>query len=514
MRQKLVIKSSIIGIVAQIATVMISFICTRLFVRFIGLEAQGINGVVGNMLGLLQLSELGIGTAITYALYQPIVDKNEREICIVMRMFKNAYRIIGSIICVAGIGLSFFIDLFVESSRYSRQEVLVAYYILLISSVTTYFLAYKRNLLYADQKQYITTMIDMLCSVVFGVVKISCILVFKSYHVYLVVTILQTIAANIIVSVICDRHYPYLKQKVVGKYDKIEELKKNVLNLIIGKMGGFVYSSTDNMIISKFSGLAAVGYITNYKYIYTMLTGLLNSVTSPIQPMIGNYIREYKEVQRSYELFKAYTYIRFFLASIVTVGFVISADACITLWLGEEYLLPLLIVVLMSLDVFLGAMQGPAGEYMAVLGYFKYDKYMSLIGAGINLVTSIWLSKHIGIAGVLLGTVITQIFYWLTRVFIVYKNYFKRSPLEYVCLVMRCGICITVEMYILYQLKERFFTESVTIFSFLLLALLCLLTTAALNMLAFIGTRELAFLWSIMSKLPILRRICKERDKA
>lgn len=510
MRQKLAIKSSMIGIVAQMATVLISFISTKLFVRFIGLEAQGINGVVGNMLGLLQLSELGIGTAITYALYQPIVDRNEREICIVMRMFKNAYRVIGTVVFIAGIILSFFIDFFMESHNYSRQEVLLAYYILLISSVATYFLAYKRNLLYADQKQYIITMIDMLCSVAFGIIKIASILLFKSYHIYLTVTILQTITANIIVSLVCNRHYPYLKQKIKDKYDKIDELKKNILNLIIGKFGGFVYSSTDNMIISKFSGLAAVGYITNYKYIYTMLTGLLNSVTSPIQPMIGNYIREYKETQKSYELFKAYTYIRFFLASIVTVGFAISADALIALWIGEEYLLTMLVVFLMSLDVLLGAMQGPAGEYMTVLGYFQYDKYMSLIGAAINLTTSIWFSNYIGIAGVLLGTVITQIFYWIIRVYIVYKNYFKRTPFEYIWLTIRCGICLVAELGILYQIKQSFFTDNITIPRFIVLALLCLLITMAINVLLFVGTKELKFLMSIMNKLPVLNRFFKK----
>jgi O-antigen/teichoic acid export membrane protein len=67
-REQLALKSSIIGLLSKIVTIIFSFVITKIIVEYIGIEVQGINGVFSNVLGFLQLAELGIGTAITYAL--------------------------------------------------------------------------------------------------------------------------------------------------------------------------------------------------------------------------------------------------------------------------------------------------------------------------------------------------------------------------------------------------------------------------------------------------------------
>lgn len=507
MRQKLAIKSSLIGIIAQAVNIILSFISIRYFVRYIGLEAQGLNGIIGNMLGLLQLSELGIGTAITYALYQPVVDRNEREITIVMQLFRKAYWIIGTVILVTGVVLSFWIDVFVKSSIYSKSYILVAYYILLISTGSTYFMAYKRNLLYADQKEYVTTLIDMCFSIICNVLKLCAIIIAKSYLLYLTVSIIQAIGSNLVVTVVCNRHYPFIKNHVDGKYEKMGELKRNMKDLLIGKFGGFVYSSTDNLIVSFFSGVSAVGLLTNYKTLLSILKQLDGSVTSPIQPMIGNYIREYNDPDKSYGVFRAYTYICFFMASILMVGFIVTADTVIVLWLqGTQYLLPMSIVVLLSVDMYIDLLQAPNVNFISVLGYFKYDKYMSLLGAGINLITSIAFSKYIGIAGVLLGTAITQIFYWIFRATVVFKDYFKKRATEYVAQNMIYIVVVIMEIAVFRAVRDMLWGDILHIYAFVLMGGICVVGCVLINTIIFGRTEEHKFMVRMVKKIIPSRR--------
>lgn len=500
-RQKLALKSSIVGISSQCIIIVLSFVCTRYFVRYIGLDAQGLNGIIGNMLGLLQLSELGIGTAITYALYEPIAKGDRREICIIMRLFRKAYWIIGSIVAIAGIVMSFFIDYFTKTSVFDKGYVLVAYYILLFNTVCTYFLAYKRNLLYADQQQYRITEIDTIFNVIASLLKLIVILEFKSYHLYLLISIIQTIGSNLVISHICDKRYPYIKEKVTDAYSKMDELKKNVCNLIVGKFGGFVYSSTDNLIISLFSGLASVGLITNYKTIMMVLSNLAGSITGPIRPMVGNYIREVEEKEKSYDLFLSYSYVLFFIASIIMTGITSGTSYFIRLWLGNEYVLPVTIVILLGLDVYLGIMQQACVDFINVLGYFQYDKYMSILGAGINLATSIAFAKYVGIAGVLIGTLITQIFYWIFRIVIVFRSFFKKGLGKYLTKLVIYTTALVAELAIILLVFNKVNQERYTIYGFVFLCIFVVVICVAINLLISIRTKEQKFLWSIIGHI-------------
>lgn len=428
MRQKLAIKSSAIGLCARLLAMILSIISTRLFVEYLGIEIKGVSGLIANILSLLQLAEMGIGTAIIYALYQPIVEKNKEEIKSLMAFYKKAYNYIGILIFFIGCGASFFLKFVVGETSYSWKYVYLIYFIQLIASVSTYLLgAYRRNLLYADQKQYITTIIDSITNTIFTIIRMFVIVYMQSYIAYLLLQLLQTLISNIVAYVATDRYFPYLREKNVKPYDKMSELIGNVKNVIIGKVGGVVYNSTDNILISKFVGVVAVGYMTNYYTVKTMIKTIVTSVTEPVRPMIGNYIREYKDVNKSYQLFLSYTFIRYFIANIVTVGVLVMSNPFIDLWLGEGYTLSLLIPALIAIDMFIDIVHGPTWEFINVLGLFKNDRNMSYGGAVINLITSIILATFMGTSGVLLGTVIAQCYYWIARAKIVFKQYFKEG---------------------------------------------------------------------------------------
>lgn len=512
MRQKLALKSSFIGVFAKLITTILGTVCTRFFVHQLGVEIRGIDGLLTNCLSMLQLSDLGIGTAIIYALYQPIVDNNEKEINALMCLYRKIFHCIGIVILVLGIVMSFFLSFFIQETSFSWNYILLLFYMQLISSVISYFIgAYKRNLLYADQKQYILTMIDMALFIVCFIFKIISLVVFHSYVIYLLIQIAQNVLSNLVISILCNKIYPFLKINSSDKYDKIPQLINNVKNIFIGRIGGFVYCSTDNLIISHFLGVIQVGYMANYYGIINSLKALTSSVTEPIQPMIGNYIRQEKSIEKAYDLFLNYTFVRYCIANIVAVGTIVMINPLIEIWLGEQYTLEIAIPVLMVCDIFIGIVHGPTGEFISVLGLFRNDRNMSLITMLINLVSSICLVYKYGAIGVLLGTILAQIYYWVARAYIVFSKYFKQGAQRYIRRVISYIFVVLVDCIVLLEIRDHLISK-ITVLSFLAMCIVCVCISIFSIFLFWGRTKEFQFMLQLLGKVGLKGTNGNEND--
>lgn len=503
MRKKTAIKNSIIGLMSKLVTMFLSLISMRIFMQELGVEIRGLNGLFTNCLSLLQLTELGIGSAIIYALYKPLAENNIKEIQILMNLYKKIYKYIGIIVICLGIVLSFFIDFFVEDTQYSKEYLLLIFFIQLITAACTYFLAYKRNLIYADQKMYVNTMIDMICYVVATIIRIIVMLTMKSYVAYLLVQVVQTIVSNLLINYWCNKQYPYLKEKVTESYDKISELQANVKNLLVGKISGLVYGSTDNLIISKFVGILQVGYMAGYYEIINILKTLSTSITEPIQPILGNLVQEEKDKKRILDVFLTCTFIRYCIANIITVGVVIMMNPLIQIWLGKEYVLTGVIPMLMAMDLFIAIVHGPNGEMISVLGLFSKDKIISIIGMLINLVFSIGLVFKLGVIGVLVGTVLAQISYWCSRAFVIFQDYFKGYEKKYILRVVQYITVWIMDVLILGIIQDKFM-HNVNIGTFIVMCCICVFVCGVSIVLCFYRSAEFKEAWGMA--MGILRR--------
>lgn len=75
----------------QIVNIVLKFALRTVFIYTLGKEYLGINGVFSNVLSILALSELGIGTAIIYDMYKPIAENNQDKIASLVTFFKQIY---------------------------------------------------------------------------------------------------------------------------------------------------------------------------------------------------------------------------------------------------------------------------------------------------------------------------------------------------------------------------------------------------------------------------------------
>ena len=93
-RTKNSIRNSTISITTQILTVIMDFVVKTIFIKVLGDEYLGINGLFANIITLLSLADLGVGIAIPYSLYKPLAEKNEQKIKVLMKFYKKNYNLI------------------------------------------------------------------------------------------------------------------------------------------------------------------------------------------------------------------------------------------------------------------------------------------------------------------------------------------------------------------------------------------------------------------------------------
>ena len=87
----------------------LSFFSRKIFLNTLGADFVGFTGALQNLLGFLNLAELGIATAIGYVLYKPLFDHDRQKINEVVSVLGYLYRWIGIIILVVGLILSAFL---------------------------------------------------------------------------------------------------------------------------------------------------------------------------------------------------------------------------------------------------------------------------------------------------------------------------------------------------------------------------------------------------------------------
>ena len=207
MRTKKAFLNTVIGLLSALITTFLSFFLNRVFLSTLGLDYLGLNGIFSNALGMLSLTELGIGMAISYELYAPLAQNDTKRIAALMNLYKKAYYIIAGITFFVGIVVGIFICTTAKTSEIPIIERFIYFMLFLCNNCCTYLLAYKRTLLEADQKSYVISMITSCATIIATVTKIIALYFFSSYISYILISIVQTISINVIVSAYIDKNY-------------------------------------------------------------------------------------------------------------------------------------------------------------------------------------------------------------------------------------------------------------------------------------------------------------------
>lgn len=451
MRTQNSIKNFVVGIGGNIINLALGFFSRYFFLLILSVEYLGVSGLFSSILTMLSFAELGVGTAIVYSLYKPLAEDNTDEIKAIMQFFKKIYNIIGIVVLTVGMALLPFLDFFITDRRgIENLELIYALYV--FNTAMSYFFSYNRSLLTADQKAYKLAVTDYLYKVLHIVGPILTLWMTHNYIVYLCTQIVITFFWNIIVYYKVQQQYPILQDRQKRKISESvkRDITKNTAAMMIYKVAIVVTSGTDNLLISRFFGLAEVGLCSNYTLVIQNMTSLLSQGINAITASVGN-LSATENDDKKYRIFKVIFFTNFWIYSYASIGLFFCLNPLITFCFGKEYVVSNSILIPMVVSFFLLGMQSTTTLFRDAQGLFWQGKLRPIAQTVVNLGSSIILVKLTGEVGMIFwGTAISRLTtnFWYDP-YVVFKNgfhkplypYFKRYGIYVVSILPLIGVC-------------------------------------------------------------------------
>lgn len=449
------VKNTALGILFKILTIIFTFINRTLFIKVLGEQYLGINGLYSNILSVLSLADLGVNSVLMFFLYEPLAHKDQKKLSTLIAYFRKVYYFIAGAVFAVGICLIPFLPFLVNGSELTNDKLVLYYVLFLINTCCSYLAVYKSTMLIADQLAYIVNTVNFAFTVIQSLVQIGILYITHNYIFYLLVVIACTIGNNVLLTVISNKRYPFLN-KIAPESD-IGDLKKrifsNIKNVFLYRVGGTIMNSTDNIFISVLIGTTIVGFYSNYALIITNLTALLMFFSQTMMTSMGNFGVD-ADIERKELVFRSSMLIYAGIAAFATGCIVCMMNDFMTIWLKDErYLLSQGFVWVLGVKLFVDIITSANWTFRESAGLFKEVRLIMFLAAVVNLVLSVILAKPFGLGGIIIATSISKLvtlFWFEPRTF--YHKIFHKPLRRYwsyqIELILICGVSIAVSMMI------------------------------------------------------------------
>lgn len=448
-RTKNVLRNIFWGFGEKIVILLLPFITRTIMIKVLGAEYLGLGSLLTSILTVLSLSELGFGSAIVFSMYKPIAEEDKDTICALLNLYRKFYRIVGAIVLSVGLLLMPFIKYLIKGDIPKEVNIYILYGVYLLNTGISYFMfAYKASLFAAHQRNDLTSKIAMIINIGSNLLQMMALLTIHSYYAYVIIIPIATIVTNVINGYLARKMYPEYECRGTLPKETLNDIKKRVIGLLSFKVYGVIFNSVDTITISSFVGLVPLAIYNNYYYIQTSILGFLNVITNSLTASVGNKMIV-SSVDENYKDLNKFAFMNGWISCWCAICLLCLYQPFIKLWIGEEYLFPMPTMILMVLLFLIPRLGCLSFTYREAAGLWWQDRFRPIIATVVNLTINLSLVRSIGVNGVVLATLFCSVFInipWGT--IILFKNYFKRSPMEYLgklilyfCVTCFVGMC-------------------------------------------------------------------------
>ncbi len=409
-----------VGLFFYLLSLILAFFSRKIFLDCLGAEFMGLTGVLQNILNYLNVAELGIGTSITYFLYKPLQQEDQEKTSELMSVLAFLYRCIGLLIGGIGILVSLSFPFFFGELSMGLPLIYFAFYSFLFSSMAGYLINYKQLLVSANQKQYVVNGYFQTIAILQSLTQIILAYFYQNLYIWVAVGLVYTVIGCIVFNHRINKEYPWLKidlkegRKNLKKYPDILRKTRQVF---IQRIKDLLLYKSDDLLVAAFVSIVQSAFYFNYTMLVNKLNFMVNILSDGMNAGIGNLIAEGNQ-QNTMKVFWELTAIRFLITGFIIFGFLIFMQPFIVCWLGEEYLLSDLIVYLLLFNIFIMLSRGVVEMYIGASGLFQ-DVWAAWTELILNLGVTIALAPFFGIAGILIGKIVSVFF-----IAILWKPYF------------------------------------------------------------------------------------------
>lgn len=424
------LKNSIASVIAYVIIAILSFEIRKVFLLYIDDVFLGYEGFFANVFEVLSVLGLGIDTVVTYKIVKAYGENKTDEIS---DLFDILLYFIVRIILLIGV-LSFLVFVicgYVVKNISIQPYVLSIFILLLIQFCIQQMINAYRIIFIVSQVDYKFIKIDVLVQMICAIIKLYAIVYYNSYLFYAIVSCVACGITFCIIKLSVYKTYPFLRKcikvdkKVVDKYNLISEIKHNSTQ----KIALAIYGGTDYVVMSIIFGIKTIAVFSNFYLLANSVNNALCKLFDPVQPAIGNLM--YTDDKPNYNIFNMFNFCGFVIGIYMFGISYIGLNSFVLLFFGEKYVVDRLFVLFYSINIFIGWNHKFLAYYRNNLGGYSIDRSFIVLGAVLNILLSIICTSFLGVAGIMLGTLVGHLGFWVGRVLVVYRLYIKTSIKKY-----------------------------------------------------------------------------------
>ena len=453
-RSRNVGRNVVYGLLNRCVSLLLPFIVRTLLIYRFGALYLGMNSLLASIFQVLNLAELGFGSAVVYSLYKSVAEGNTDTVCAYLGTYRKIYWIIGLIILGLGLVVLPWFPLQLKDSPVPDNMNLYAWYLIFLAdAVVSYLLfGYKTSIPSALQREDLLSKIDAAVLLCKSVVQMACLLLTDNFYLYLLTSLLFTVLRNLVISHVVGRRFPQYVCRGGISDEQFGALKLLVGGLALSKFRGASRHAIDSICITTFVSLTMTAVYSNYFLLHSAVVSLSGILCGAMVASVGNSIVA-ESREKNYRDMRRFNFIYMLLAGWAVICLLCLYQPFVRLWMsgalsggtvvagetlawggvatGESLMLGMPEVVALCLYFYLLKAGDMRWIYHQGAGLWWKARYIVIAEIICNVVLNILLAKYWGVLGIIVATLISLFFInFIGGAWILFKEYFQNGKLH------------------------------------------------------------------------------------
>ena len=399
-------------------------ILPQMILTTFGSEYNGITQSISQFISYISLMKAGIGGATAVALYKPLAEKNTKEISEVLYSTERFMRKISMVFLLFIVALSIIYPTFIIKD-YGWFFTASLIFIIALSTFGQYYFGFTyQTLLSADQKDYLTALLEIMTVILNTIVAVILMNHNMSLHIVKLGSSLVNLISPLFLYFYCHKKY-HLMRDVKPDKDKIPQKWDAAAH----EVASFINNNTSVVILTLFSNMLEISVYTVYHYVISNLKKIVTRFTIGFGAAFGDmYARnEIEAMHRNLGIFEliiySFTSVLYSVALVMMLPFV----AIYTKGVNDvNYIRPLFSLLLILGGIF-NCFRVPYRAITIAAGHYKQTRNGAIMEAVINIVVSVVCVLLFGLIGVAIGTLFAMAFRTMQYVFYLSNNIMYRK---------------------------------------------------------------------------------------
>ena len=443
------------SLISEGVSLICGLIVPQMILTTFGSEYHGITQSITQFISYISLMKAGIGGATAVALYKPLAENDTEEISAVLASTEKFMRKIAFVFVLFILGLSVFYPLFIVKD-YGWWFTASLIFIISISTFGQYYFGFTyQALLAADQKDYITGILDIVTIIMNTIVAVILINNNFSLHIVKLGSSLVHLFTPLFLYIYCHKKYHLIS----GVKDDVDRIPQK-WDAAAHEVASFVNNNTDVTILTLFAAMNVtaitdVSVYTVYHYVIANLKKIVTKFTVGFGSAFGDmYAREEIDLMHKnlgiFELIiYSFTSVLYSVTLVMMLPFVAIYTRKVT---DVNYIKPMFSFLLIMGGVF-NCFRVPYRVITIAAGHYKQTRNGAITEAVLNIVVSVLGVLAFGLSGVAIGSLVAMAFrtwqyvYYLSRN-IMYRDvkYFLKHA--FICFAIMAVVYFAAQFYI------------------------------------------------------------------